>query len=247
MASPKSWPTRPGHNGIQIDDNERLVRLLIEQHVVDLCIVVRNAQRKLAFFKEVGQAASLVLYGKQPIEFFAHLCHTIARVGSHVFLQLLIALARIVEIRDCVEKGVRIEICQHQLEIAERLTCTAHHVQVVAGIERHRRHVVAEPPEAVIIHQIVDAVLRVMEMQAFRIRAFFTDVLRDTVNVLHQLNRVLKRICIDALYKERLNLCHAGTVIANIIDFVGVVHVAHFDFFVREERAFNAEFFADLE
>ena len=26
-----------------------------------------------------------------------------------------------------------------------------------------------------------------------------------------------------------------------------MVYVAHFDFFVREERAFNAEFFADLE
>ncbi len=53
-----------------------------------ICIVVRNAQRKLAFFKEVGQAASLVLYGKQPIELFAHFCHTIARVDRHIFLQL---------------------------------------------------------------------------------------------------------------------------------------------------------------
>ena len=151
------------------------------------------------------------------------------------------------EVGDSIEKLFRVEIGQQHLEIAERLARAAHHVQIVAGIERDGRHIVAQPPEAVLVHQIVVAVCGMMEVQALGFRVLGADVLRHAVDVLHQLHGVLEGVGVDALDEIGLDPRHARAVVADVIDLVGVVDVAYLDLLIGEKRAGDAEGFAHLQ
>ena len=151
------------------------------------------------------------------------------------------------EVLDGVVQRAGVELGQHHLEIAERLTRAAHDLKIIAAVERHRRHVVAQPPEAVCVHQVVVPFLRVVKVQALHRGEVGVDVLGDLVDVAHQLQRALKGVGVHPLHQIRLDLGHAGAVVADVVDLVGVVHVAHLDLLIGEKRAGNAERFAHLE
>ena len=240
-------PDKAGHDGIQIDHDERVVRFLVEKNVVDLRVVMRHAQRQLSRAVEAGQLAGLLFNGKQPVKLFAHSRNAAARILRRVGLQLFVALDGIVKIRDGVVQPVRVEIGQHQLEIAERFARAAHDVHIVAGVKGDGGHVVAHAPETVVVHEIILAVRRMVEVQALRVRPFFPDVLRHAVDVLHQLHRLAERIRVHALHEIRLDFRHACAVVADIIDLVRMIYVSHFDFFIGEKRAGNAERFAHFQ
>ena len=151
------------------------------------------------------------------------------------------------EIGDGIEKLLRVKIGQQHLEIAERLTRAAHDAQVIAGIESDGGHIVAQPPEAVLVHQIVVAVGSVVEVQALGLRVYGADVLCHAVDVPHQLHGVLEGIGVHPLDEIGFDSRHARTVVADIVHFVGVVDVAHLDLLIGKKRAGDAEGFAHLQ
>ena len=48
------------------------MRLLIKEDVVDLGIIVGNAQGQLSGVKQIGESARFVLHGQQPVQFITH-------------------------------------------------------------------------------------------------------------------------------------------------------------------------------
>ena len=151
------------------------------------------------------------------------------------------------EIRNGIVQAAGVKIREHHLEIAERFARAAHNAQVVAGVERDGRHVVAQTPETVVIEQVVDAFVGVMEVQAFGFGMLFADVLGYAINILHQLDGVLERIGVDALNQIGFDFRHTSAVIADIVDLVSVVYVAHFDFFIGKKRTLDPEKLSDRE
>lgn len=151
------------------------------------------------------------------------------------------------EVLDGVVQRAGVELGQHHLKVPERLTRAAHDLKIITAVERHRRHVVAQPPEAVRVHQVVVPLLRVMEVQALHRGEVGVDVLGHLVDVAHQLQRLLKGVGIHPLHQVRFDLRHARAVVADVVDLVGMVHVAHLNLLIREERAGDAEGFAHLE
>ena len=71
--------------------------------------------------------------------------------------------------------------------------------EIVAGVERDGRHIVAQPPEAVLVHQIIVAVGSMVETQALGLRMLCADVLRHAVDVPHQLHGMLVGVGVDTL------------------------------------------------
>ena len=84
-------------------------------------------------------------------------------------------------------------------------------------------------------------------MQALCLRVLGADVLRHAVDVLHQLHRVLESIGVHALDEIGLDPRHARAVVADVIDLVGMVDIAHLDLLIGEKRAGDAEGFAHLQ
>ena len=73
-----------GHNGVQINDYQCLMRLLIKEDVVDLGIIVGNAHGQLSGVKQIGKLASFVFYRQQPFQFLPHFRHIAAGIDLHV-------------------------------------------------------------------------------------------------------------------------------------------------------------------
>ena len=151
------------------------------------------------------------------------------------------------EIRNGIIQAARVEIREHHLEAAECLARAAHHAQIVAGIVGHGGHVVAQPPEAVLVKQIVAPVLRVMKVQILHAGMLLADVPRHPVDILHQLHRPLKGVGVDPLHQIGFDLRHAGAVVADVVDLIRVVDIAHLDLLVGEKRAGNPKRLANLQ
>ena len=170
-----------------------------------------------------------------------------ARVALHILAQLGVALAGVMEIRNGIIQAARVEIREHHLEAAECLARAAHHAQIVAGIVGYGGHVVAQPPEAVLVKQIVAPVPRVMKVQILHAGMLLADVPRHPVDVLHQFHRPLKGVGVDPLHQIGFDLRHAGAVVADVVDLIRVVDIAHLDLLVGEKRAGNPKRLANLQ
>lgn len=81
------------HDGIQVDDDQSLVRCLVKEDIVDLRVIMGDAERELAFRVQIRQLASRVFYGQQPVKLLANLCNAPADIRLPVFPKLLITLA----------------------------------------------------------------------------------------------------------------------------------------------------------
>ena len=81
-----------------------------------------------------------------------------------------------------------------------------------------------------------------MKVQRDAAGRLFPDVLRYTVNVLHDLDRFLKHIGIDSLYDIRT----LRAVCTARVHSIGSVHIPDLDLFKSEKLPRNAERIADL-
>ena len=105
------------------------------------------------------------------------------------------------EIRNGVIQLAGVKVRQHVLKIAEGLPRAAHHMEIFAAVEGDGGHIVAQPPEAVLVHQIVFPLRRMVKVQSVGLGVLFADVLGHPVNVAHQFHRVLERIGIHPLHQ----------------------------------------------
>ena len=151
------------------------------------------------------------------------------------------------KIRNGVEKLGGIKVSEHHLEISKCLTRTAHDVQIIAGVKGNGGHIVAQTPEAIFIHQIILTGAKMVEVQALGFWMFGADMLSDAVNILHQLDGMLESIGVHALHQIGLDLGHPSAVIADVINLIGMVDIAHLDLIIREKWARNAKSFAYLQ
>ena len=149
------------------------------------------------------------------------------------------------EIRNGVEKLRGIEIREHHLELAKCLTCAAHDVQIIAGVKSNGGHIITQTPESIVIHQVILARFQMMEMQALGLGMLRANMLGNAINILHQLDGMLKCVGIHTLYQIRLDLGHASAIIANIIDLIGMVDIAHFYLLIGEKWARNTKCFTN--
>ena len=136
------------------------------------------------------------------------------------------------KIRNGVEKLGGIKISEHHLEFSKRLTRTAHDVQIIAGVESNGGHIVAQPPEAIVIHQIILTGAKMVEVQALGFWMLGADMLSDSINILHQLDWMLKSIGVHALYQIGLDSGHPSAIITDVIDLIGMVNIAHLDLLI---------------
>ena len=86
-----------------------------------------------------------------------------------------------------------------------------------------------------------------VKMQALGFRVLFADMLRNPVDILHQFHRVLKGVGIDPLHQIGFDLSHACAVVADIIDLIGMIDIAHFHLVIGEKRTRNPKGFSHLQ
>ena len=83
-------------------------------------------------------------------------------------------------------------------------------------------------------------------MEVDAIRTLGTDELRHGVNIFHDLDGLAEGKGVDFLGKVWLDVRHAGAVVHDVVDLVGLVDISHADFFIGEEEPRQAEGLPDL-
>ena len=63
---------RAGHDGVEIEHAQRLARPAVEQDVIELRIVVRDAQRQLAAVEQAAERARLLLAVEREADIIRH-------------------------------------------------------------------------------------------------------------------------------------------------------------------------------
>jgi len=186
------------HNGIQIDDGLGFARILIEQDVIDLGVVVGNTQGELLRVDQLVETNGKGLECFDLLDLLLNLIDTAAGVLVDMAHQHSDTATGIVEIGDGLVKGAGIEIGKQGLEIAECLTCGAELIQILAGVIGHGvGNEFGNAPEALILHVIVltfDGVGKVHDIVTalpFHLQ-LIRDMGGDRLDVLHDLFRVLE-------------------------------------------------------
>ena len=232
-----------GHDGIQIDDNHRLVLFRGEQDVIDLRIVVGHPQGKLPGMIQVGQAAGPILHRNQIVDFLPHLTGPPGFILPHGTQKILVALTGIVEARNGFRQLGNVKIRQIHLKFAKGLTGIAHHAHIRHGIEGNGGNVVRHPPEILTVNEVSLSVGGVVEVQGKLSRLFRPDVLRDLVDVVHQTDGIAEGVGIDVLHQKGFWI----SVWQTEINLVSTVHVAHLNGLVTKIVVFNAEGSGNLQ
>ena len=106
-----------GHDGVQINHANAFAGHFIEQHVVDLGIVVRDAFRQICV--EHHAANRLMTQGEFNFPF--RRCRPIAGVGGNRFFQCAEAFGRVMKIRNRLVQARRGQIRELFLEYSKRL------------------------------------------------------------------------------------------------------------------------------
>ena len=231
-----------GHNRIQIDDHQGGIVHRVEQHIVDLGIVVGDPEGELPLPVQICQSAGLILNGEQKRDFLLNLRCPSGSVLLHGCNKLFITLPGVVEVRNGFRQLRDIKIRQICLELTKRNTCIVEDHRVLHGVICNGGDVVGHPPEVVAVDDIGLPVGGVVEMQGKLTRFFGTDMLRDLVDVVHQRHRVAECIGIDILHQKRLGFAVGQTE----VHLIGAVHIAHLNGLIAQIFVIDSEKAADL-
>ncbi len=169
--------------------------ILIKEDVIDFRVVVGHTQGQFTRIEHIRQETGLILHTQQVVQFGLHRLLPPRHIRQGALLQMLIALASIVEIRNGIEELLRVKIRKHHLEIPKGLPRIPQNLQVIAGIESHRRHKIENAPQIPPIQEVrlpLSRHIRMMKMQIDAVGTLFSDELRHLVDILHQLDRVLE-------------------------------------------------------
>ena len=86
-----------------------------------------------------------------------------------------------------------------------------------------------------------------VEVQTLRFWMLGADMLRDAVNILHQLDGMLESIGVHALYQIGLDSGHSSAIVSDVINLIGMVNITHLDLLIREKWTGNAKSFSYLQ
>ena len=110
---------QPGHHGVQVNDAERETGLGIQHDVVELGIVVRDADGKLAPIPHPLQRSGFLLAGEKKVYLRADFCQTAGGVRLDGEMKLPVAVGGVVKIRNRLTERLRRKVSQLILETAE--------------------------------------------------------------------------------------------------------------------------------
>ncbi len=104
--NPQNHWQQARHDGVKVDDAKTLAGRFVEQDIVQLGVVVGDAQRQLARCQQIHHNVILCFAGADKLNFALHLCGTTHAVFGHGALKISEALGRVVEVRDRLMQGV---------------------------------------------------------------------------------------------------------------------------------------------
>ena len=224
-----------GHDRVEVENAHRLAGLRVQQDVVQLGVVVRNAQGQLAGIQQTHQRAGfffplhderdLVPDGEGPVN----------AVGVQRLAELAVAVDGVVEHRDRFVEGLRGEVAQQLLEAAEGDRAL---IEILVGFRRFEadtvRELVAAPVFAVLVHVVVCTLVGENKVERFaRIADAAAQVFRHRADVLHDRLRVGENVLIDPL--QDIDVVIVG------LHAVGAVDVAGAEFADDDRRSADAE------
>ena len=204
---PKIIGSKPRHDRVKVDDAKTLAGRFVEQDVVQLGVVVSDAQRQFTRRQQVHHDMILCFAGADKLNFALHLCGTTHAVLSHGALEVSEALRRVVEVRDRLMQGVCRIFSQLMLEIAK---CNSALVKILSRLHLLQTDSVLykfiDTPAATISSLIIGLFLfgrHHMERCTRRVSpallSLFAQKICNTADVFHQTGRVFECIGIDFL------------------------------------------------
>ena len=242
------------HNRIQIDNDQRLQRGLVQQNVIALGIIVCHAQRDFTVCQHIAQSAC-------DFRQIADSCYLLAdTVAAAVFILGNVAekgfqtKLGIVEIRDGFHQLAGIEITQVHLEFTERLAGHVEYARVTALVKADAvLDTVHQSPDlaAFLAVKIVLSVLCVMKMQTIPasdhpvLLLLLENMLGDKINVVHHRFRILEHVIIDLLHNITSFLRSLCRLLLHH-DFVGCIDVSRLFLLVPDQSTRNTKMLANL-
>ena len=204
---PKIIGSKPRHDGVKVDDAKTLAGRFVEQDVVQLGVVVGDAQRQLARCQQIHHNVILCFAGADKLNFTLHLCGTTHAVLSHGALEVNEALGCVVEVRDCLVQSMGRVVGKLMLEVAK---CNGALVKILSRLHLLQAdsilHKVIDTPAATISSLIIGLFLfgrHHMERSTRRVSpallSLFAQKICNTADVFHQTGRVFECIGIDFL------------------------------------------------
>ena len=190
-----------GHNGVQIQDAQGLAGVAVEQDVVELGVVVGDAQGQLAGFAHALQEPRLALAGHDEADLLLHGFGAVAHILLQGVLKQDIAVDGVVELGDGLMELLRREVPQHLLEMTEGDGAL---IEVLGGLRRFQ----AEAAHEFIHPPVFAAGILVIELAAVGgdevqgaagIANALAQKFRHRADVLHQRLGILEHILVDAL------------------------------------------------
>ncbi len=193
---------RAGHHGIQINHAQRLHRRCVQDHVVQLGIVMRNAQGDFALSQCIHQPSGPRLARQGKINFTLNARRAAQRVALNRRVQRLKTARGIMKMRDGFTQQAGVKIAQLHLKLTEsraallKIRRIARRLQAKAAL--HKLH------QAIAIALIVAAKERAVSRRhqgehMAVVQALAAQMAGDQINVSHQQLRIRKNGCIDAL------------------------------------------------
>ena len=120
-----------GHGGVQVDDAQGSAGLLVQHDVVQLGVVVSNAQGQLAFLQHIGQLSADLLVSQDEVDFGLDILCTAHDILSQNFFKDAEAVRGVVEVLDGLVQSFCGEACQLLLEGAK---CDGALVEVLGSL-----------------------------------------------------------------------------------------------------------------
>ena len=188
--------------GIQINHAQRLHRRCVQDHVVQLGIVVRYAQGDFALSQRIHQPSGTRLARQGKINFTLNARRAAQRVALNRRVQRLKTARGIMKMRDGFTQQAGVKIAQLHLKLTEsraallKIRRIARRLQAKAAL--HKLH------QAIAIALIVAAEERAVSRRhqgehMAVVQALAAQMAGDQINVSHQELRIRKNGCIDAL------------------------------------------------
>ena len=111
---------RPGHDGIEVDDGDPLARSIIQHHIVELGIVVRDAQRNLPRRQPVDKRSGKMAVRMHPVDLPLYPGRPCAHVPPDGTQKIFVAYPRVVKAGEKFIELRSIKPRQESGKIAER-------------------------------------------------------------------------------------------------------------------------------
>ena len=154
---------QPRHDGVEVNDAQRTARVRVEQDVIYLRVVVRDADGQLPRVAHTLERTRALLAFEYEVDLLLHGRRAAKRVGADCGAELLISHGRIVEIHYRLLKRLRRETAQCVLKMPERPRTLIEIGQGLRALEAYAviDEPVSPPAAALSVVIIVFAVARV--------------------------------------------------------------------------------------